>query len=425
MKPTVLIATTSRWFPTARLAMALDGAGCCVDAVCPSGHPLGRMNAVRRTQRYRGLMPLRSFADAIAATSPDFIVPGDDLATLHLHHLYDRERQRGKAGERICALIERSLGASESFPVVYARTAFMNMARDEGIRAPKTEVIANLNDLRKWVTRVGLPTVLKANGTSGGEGVRVVYTLEEAERAFRDLQAPPLFARAAKRALVDQDKSLVWPSLLRRRSVVNAQAFVAGHEATSTVACWNGDVLASLHFEVVNKRSSVGPSSVLRLIENSEMSAAAEKMVRRLRLSGIHGFDFMLEVHTGNAHLIEINPRSTQVGHLALGAGRDLAAALYSTVSGEPFHAAPKVTEKDTITLFPQEWMRDPASPFVQSGYHDVPWEEPELVRACMQKALKQNSRKMRRNMEQAIADRHTASLPSLIKPKLNESRHE
>ena len=73
------------------------------------------MNAVRRIHAYRGLMPLKSFADAIAATNPDFIVPGDDLATSHLHHLYDRERQRGKAGERICALIERSLGALGEF----------------------------------------------------------------------------------------------------------------------------------------------------------------------------------------------------------------------------------------------------------------------------------------------------------------------
>jgi len=425
VKPTVLIATASRWFPTARLAMALASAGCWVDAVCPSGHPLGRMNSVRHTHAYRGLMPLKSFADAIQAARPDFIVPGDDLATSHLHRLYDRERRRGKVGEWTCALIERALGASDSFPVVHARTAFMEIAREEGIRAPKTEEIANLSELRKWVAETGLPTVLKANGTSGGEGVRVVDTLEEAERAFRDLQAPPLLARAAKRALVDQDKSLVWPSLLRQRSVVNAQAFVAGHEATSTVACWNGEVLATLHFEVVNKRGSLGPSSVLRLIENSEMTAAAEKMVRSLRLSGIHGFDFMVEADTGNAHLIEINPRSTQVGHLALGAGHDLAAALYSAVSGEAFHAAPKVTEKDTITLFPQEWMRDPASPFIQSGYHDVPWEEPELVRACIHKALKQSSRKMRQNVEQPLADKRTANLPRLIKSELNESRHE
>jgi hypothetical protein len=128
---------------------------------------------------------------------------------------------------------------------------------------------------------------------------------------------------------------------------------------------------------------------VLRLIENAEMSAAAVKLVRRLGLSGIHGFDFMLEAHTGNAHLIEINPRPTQVGHLALGPGRDLPAALYSALSGEPLRPAKKVTDNDTITLFPQEWMRDPASPFLTSGYHDVPWEEPELLRACVRKPWK------------------------------------
>jgi hypothetical protein len=172
VKPTVLIATTSRWFPTARLAMALAGAGCLVDAVCPGGHPLGKMRSVQRVHPYRGLLPLRSFAAAIAATKPDFIVPGDDLATAQLHHLYEQERRRGQAGQWVCELIERSLGASESFPMVYARTAFIDLARESGIRAPKMAEIASIEDLRKWVAQTGLPTVLKANGTSGGEGVR-------------------------------------------------------------------------------------------------------------------------------------------------------------------------------------------------------------------------------------------------------------
>ena len=412
MKPTVLIATTSRWFPTARLAMALAGAGCCVDAVCPTEHPMGRMRAVRRTHAYRGLMPVKSFAHAITATRPDFIVSGDDLATRHLHHLYNRERRRGKAGQSTCALIERSLGDPENYSVVYARTAFMELVVQEGIRAPKTKVIANLDELKDWIARTGLPTVLKADGTSGGEGVRVVDTFEEAERAFHDLQAPPLLARAAKRALIDQDKSLVWPSLFRHRPMVNAQMFVAGHEATSTVACWKGTVLASLHFEVVNKRSAAGPSSVVRLIDSGEMSAAAEKMVRRLNLSGIHGFDFMLEAQNGKAHLIEINPRATQVGHLALGPGRNLPAALYSILSGEPFRAVPKVTEGDTIALFPQEWMRDPSSPFLTSAYHDVPWEEPELLLACVRKRWTMNPRDTERQPLPALS-------PSPVRPRL------
>jgi ATP-grasp in the biosynthetic pathway with Ter operon len=188
---------------------------------------------------------------------------------------------------------------------------------------------------------------------------------------------------------------------------VNAQVFVAGHEATTTVACWEGTVLASLHFEVVNKRSSAGPSSVLRLIENAEMSVAAERMVRRLGLSGIHGFDFMVEAHTGNAHLIEINPRATQVGHLALGAGRDLPAALYSALSGEPLRPAKKLTENDTITLFPQEWLREPASPFLTSGYHDVPWEEPELLRACVRKPWTLNFSDSRQDTVPALSTVH------------------
>ena len=47
MKPTVLIATTSRWFPTARLAMALASAGCIVEAVSPPGHPIAKTRCVR------------------------------------------------------------------------------------------------------------------------------------------------------------------------------------------------------------------------------------------------------------------------------------------------------------------------------------------------------------------------------------------
>ena len=187
-------------------------------------------------------------------------------------------------------------------------------------------------------------------------------------------------------------RHLIWPALLRRQFVVNAQAFVDGKEATSAVACWKGEVLAALHFEVINKRSSSGPATVVRLIENAEMSAAAQKMARRLNLSGVHGFDFMLEEQTGNAYLIEINPRATQVGHLALGPGRDIPAALYAALSGDAVQPAPKVTEKETIALFPQEWIRDPQSPFLKSAYHDVPWEEPELVRDCVNSRRKQSS---------------------------------
>ena len=391
MKPTVLVATTSRWYPTARLGMALASAGCRVEVVCPARHPILKTKALRRGHVYRGLAPLASLARAISKAQPDIIISGDDLTTQHLHRLHAREKSQD-SGSSICVLIERSLGSPESFPIVGARSAFMNVAHEAGVRVPATHVIQNLQDLRTWIVRTGLPTVLKADGTSGGDGVRIARTLSEAERFFEELQAPPLLARAVKRAVIDQDKTLLGPSILRRRPVVNAQAFVAGREATSTIVCWQGSVLASLHFEVVNKASSTGHATVVRAINHPEMSSAVEKVVRRLSLSGFYGFDFMLEVETGNAYLIEVNPRSTQVGHLSFGPGRDLPAALYAALSGENAQPSPKVTEKDTVALFPQEWIRDPESPFLRSAYHDVPWDEPELIQDCVSNRRKQKA---------------------------------
>jgi len=384
VKPTVLVAATTLWFPTARMSMSLAEAGFDVAAVCPPRHPLSRTNAVQRIYLYRGLAPLLSLRRAICDAAPDLIVPGDDLATRHLHHLYQSERKRGQKGAEICALIERSFGSPESFAIVYERARFMTIAQEEGVRTPKSTAIANFDELRRWTSEMGFPVVLKSDGSSGGQGVRIAPTMADAERAFRTLQAPPLLARAAKRAVMDRDRTLVWPSLLRRRHSLNAQTFVDGREATSTIACWNGAVLAGLHFEVIQKRYAAGPATVVRFIENAEMSNAVEKIARRLNLSGFHGFDFMLESDTGRAYLVEINPRTTQVGHLTLGANRDLPAALYAAVSGSPVRLARKLTEKDVICLFPQEWMRDPASPFLKSGYHDVPWEEPDLMSACV-----------------------------------------
>jgi hypothetical protein len=384
LKPTVLIITSSRWFPTARLAVALANAGCTVQAVYPSGHPITKISAVKRGYEYRGLAPLQSIAAAIAATSPDLLVSGDDLASWHLHQLYGENVCAGQSGSGICALIERSIGAPENFAVIDDRASFMQVAQEAGVRVPHTALVADFAELDRWAVRGGFPMVLKANGTWGGEGVRVVKNIEESRRALRALQAPPLVARAMKRALFDRDATLVRPSLLRRGAAVTAQSFIAGSEATSAVACWRGEVLASLHFAVLQKSRSSGHATVLRRIEHPEMTSATEKVSRRLSLSGFHGFDFMLDDRANDAYLIEINPRATQVGHLALGPGRDLAGALVSALTCAPARPSPSVTENDTIALFPQEWLRDPSSSYLHSGYHDVPWDQPELVRACV-----------------------------------------
>jgi hypothetical protein len=380
--------------------VALANAGFRVEALCPPKHVIEETRSASRIHTYNGLTPLRSLTDAISMAEPALILPADDLAAFHLHELYRRQEQFSP----LAALIERSLGSPEFFSTVHSRAAFIKLADEEGIRVPETQVLRTRDKLKAWVEREGLPSVLKADGTSGGEGIRVARTVEEAQRAFQQLQKPPLLARACKRALFDQDRTLIWPSLLRHRPTVNAQAFVAGHEATSTIACWKGTVLASLHFEVLRKCSDAGHATVVRLIENEEMSSAVEKIVRRMGLSGICGFDFMMEANTGNAFLIEINPRATQVGHLTLGPGRDLPAAIYGAVSGNSARIAAAVTDNDTVALFPHEWARDSESEFLRTGYHDVPWEAPALVHACIQRGRQQSAWYSREDVRRKLA---------------------
>jgi hypothetical protein len=388
-RPRVLLAATCRWFTTARLAMALADAGCEVEAVCPRGHPVTRTRAVARTHAYRPLAPLASVRAALEAAQPDVVIPCDDLATAHLHRVYEGVAASRPGGVATRTLLEHSLGDPTSFPIIASRAALIAFAQERGVRVPPTAAVRAPDELRHWLRRHGLPAVLKSDGTYGGRGVRVAHTEGEAVAAFHALSAPPSVRRALKRAVVNRDATYVLPCALRQRPAVSVQGFVTGRDANSAALCWHGQVVASITATVVHTLDERGPASVLQLVDNGEIAGTVERIARELKLSGLVGLDFIVEDGTGAAHLIEMNPRATQVCHMSLGPGRDLPAALRAMLCGEPVRDVPAVTGRDLIALFPQEWMRDPASPFLKHGYHDVPWDEPGLVRACLQEDIR------------------------------------
>jgi hypothetical protein len=211
--------------------------------------------------------------------------------------------------------------------------------------------------------------------------VRVVHSLVEAERVLRALSRPIDVLHAVKRWVVDRDPFSLLPFLSRVRPVVNVQGFVAGRPANSAVACWNGEVLAGINAEVVQARGERGPSTVVRIVDNREMSETSARLVRRLGLSGFCGFDFVLDNRSGAAHLVEMNARSTPISHLALDGGRDLVAALATRLGGMAASSSAGVIRNDLVALFPQAWLLEPDSEFLHLGHHDVPWAEAELVR--------------------------------------------
>ncbi len=380
LPPKVLITTTCRWQSTARLALALVEAGFRVEAVCPSGHPLSDVDFVNRTFPFEALSPILPLDRAIAIAAPELIVPCDELARLQLHQLYSAAVSDGHTSEPLRELICRSLGQSEYFATLESRARFMTLARAERVRIPATQEIFNQIALDAWLKVHGYPAVLKADGTSGGQGVIIAHDAAEAARAFATLTAPPSLLRVAKRSILDRDLNMLGPFLRRARPGVSIQSFVAGRPANAAVACWRGEVLGQVCVEALRTTHPTGHATVVRYIVHSEIDEAVRRMVGQMRMSGLCGFDFILSESDRTAYLIEINPRATPTAHMPGNDGRSLMNALYARVMGLASLPSGSASFREIVALFPGEVRRDPHSPFLTTGSHDVPWQSAKLV---------------------------------------------
>lgn len=373
MAPRILVTTTVRWPSAARVAAAFAECGAEAEALFPDDSPLSLGGMIARAHRYHPLWPLRSLRRAIERSEPDLIVPCDDRAVMQLvalHGLVDSDSP-------VAGAIEYSLGEPRNYPFLTARSRFLSAMRREGVRIAETASVANEEELEEALSSLGLPAMLKLDGSWGGDGVLLVHTREEARRAYRRLAAPPSLARGVARAARRGDVHFLRAALATEAPAISVQKFIRGCQATSTFACWRGEVIAASHFDVVVAWGATGPATVIRRVSCPEMSEAAQRAAARFGLSGLHGLDFIRD-EEGRRHLLEINPRATQTSHLALGAGADLPATLLSAIG--PVRPRPAVTNGELIALFPKERQRDPLSPYLRSAYHDLPWNDPKLL---------------------------------------------
>jgi hypothetical protein len=133
---------------------------------------------------------------------------------------------------------------------------------------------------------------------------------------------------------------------------------------------------------VVSADGPTGPANVVRVVEHAEMMHCAERIARRLGLSGFFGLDFMIDDAANETFLVEMNPRCTPPCHLPLGPGRDLIEALRSQLAGEPIRERAPVTRNELIAYFPNASAIGSELP--QSSFQDVPSDEPKLVQALL-----------------------------------------
>jgi hypothetical protein len=98
-----------------------------------------------------------------------------------------------------------------------------------------------------------------------------------------------------KRVFIYRDPFSIKPWWNRSPQEITVQSFVQGRPANCAVTCWEGKVLAGIAVEVVASVAEVGPATVVRAVDGPEMIAAAERIARRLNLSGFFGLDFMID----------------------------------------------------------------------------------------------------------------------------------
>ncbi len=369
--------------------MVLKGLGCRVELMSLGTHP-GRVTGVLdAVYEYDPLRPIASLRRAIEESKPETVIPADELALMHLGELV-REVGTTAPGTRggvegLRALVDRSVGGMRVISAAESRMELLRIAESEHVATPETVEVETEDELRAAVAGLGLPLVLKADATSGGQGVRVAATAQEATKGWRMLMRPPSLVRALKRGFVSGEWTHLRPWAKRTTRGVTAQRFVQGTERTGMAVCRRGEVLAMVCLEVEEHWCERGPSSVVRVIDDTMMEMAMRRIAGRLGVTGFCGFDFMVEPGSGTPLLIEMNPRPTQLVHLALGPGRDLAAAYVREILGQDeVQDREAVTEKDRIAVFPQELQRDPAGALLGEVFHDVPWESSAL----MQRAL-------------------------------------
>ncbi|MDD0811619.1 ATP-grasp domain-containing protein [Curvibacter sp. RS43] len=377
-KPAVLLVTSKWWPASARMALALLQHGCRVDVLSPPGHPVLRVPGLGRCWRYRPFDSLGSLRAALAqGRDHDLIVPCDDGVVAQLVTLCAQV-------PALRGLIEKSIGPMASHEFLLGRHPLLSLAGSLGIRVPETRAVRGPLDVQAWFDEGHEQAVLKRDLSCGGSGVRVLHSQSEGPAAWQALTRQSHWGPLLRQSLIERDPLTWWSRRQPGASTMSLQRYVPGQPANTLMLCWRGELLALVSVSVVETRGATGHATVVRRMHNEDMAEAARRLCQRLRLSGFHGLDFILEAGTGLPWLIEFNPRSTQLGHMAWPGQPSLAATLAAQLRGVPVPAPRHPLPEGLVSLFPQR-------PLGQVlGHHDVPPDQPALVRALSEPAWPQ-----------------------------------
>ncbi len=148
---------------------------------------------------------------------------------------------------------------------------------------------------------------------------------------------------------------------------------------------WEGTRLAGFTWERYHATAPVkGQTAALRFVRSAESEAFSETLGRGFGINGFSNLQYIIEAGSGRAHLLEVNRRIVTHTHMGERVGVDLATALFDRLAGRPpsISRHPRDLAHRIVTVFPREWLFDPASPYLRDFPVDAPWDDPQLLEA-------------------------------------------
>lgn len=317
-KPRLLFVSTRSWPQIAPLVRAFDEAGFAV-ALVHTEHrvmPASRPGVQFYPAHLAQFRPTLEFA--IRDVAPDLVIPTDAPAFADLGALH------ATGAVAIAAPIRRALGPVDRLARLSSPLGLQHFARDHDLPVPNAVEIADPAALRALLASVPLPLVLK------GTGAATLLPAEIVRKPEAGLAAYDRLARTSGCA------GRWFPKRLVRRPMpgpIAMQQYIDGIATRHFVAARDGAVLAGVSLEPL---AGDGPAEVAKLIRHAAMADIAATLVTRLGLSGVIGFDYILEHLTRRAWLVAVKPYASPIAHLAALGEPGLAAALHRGFAAGP-----------------------------------------------------------------------------------------
>jgi hypothetical protein len=328
-KSRLVVVTTRSWTSVEPFLRALERAGFSVALVHgqAGGHTLHDASValfLARPLQFR-----HTIERVMQDLSPDLVVPTDEPSFQHLREIYAMRSEAGRMRSPIARTIAKSLGDLASYDCVASSADLQHFAREHGLPVPNSVEVDDEGTLKALLESVPLPVMLKGDGGLAGSRSEPVRSMEAGVAAYHRITGASHVTKLWK----EQNKLHRLSDLLqpRLRSVL-LQQYIDGVATKRSIACRDGQVLAGVSVEPLDG----GPALVAKIIRHQAMDEIAAFVAKTLNLSGIVGFDFVLEHATRQAWLIAVKPYAASMSQLAAAGDIGLPDALHAGFAGAP-----------------------------------------------------------------------------------------